>query len=204
MPDNAEITGPGVTSTVTKSLDFSRLMMGNQNATKHGIDAVKGNPLAVSLYRLPKGSRFIATAVNQFREALHAVMPPTDDAGLALLRAGLIDTACRWEVVSRLAMRWLGLRGESMSDADRLNYARMFAWASERRDAAMKALGLGGDAMKTIADILYGSRLTLSPGATLGDEGPDSGKRGLTRPAATCQNTHDEGDGNRVEVPPRA
>jgi hypothetical protein len=107
---------------------------------------------------LPKGTGHIARRIATFRRFLEQAVADRNgngDVGKHLMEGALIQTACRWEGVSQLASRWLYLRAESMSDADRATYLRMTAWASERRDVALKALRIDRAECDTIA-ALYG------------------------------------------------
>lgn len=59
-----------------------------------------------------------------------------------VLAAAAINTACRAESACLLLGRWLRLRADVMSDADRLNYVTAIARASAERDKALAKLRL--------------------------------------------------------------
>lgn len=103
---------------------------GNENNLRHGLRTGS----------LPKKFQRVTAALNKFRRDL-------ESAVLALrgevreYDAACISTATRWEKVAQLAQRWL-LAAKDLTADKQLEYARIAADASSKRDAALKALGL--------------------------------------------------------------
>lgn len=124
---------------------------------------------------LPKGASYVTKSMRRFRAALDAAVVAAHGE-LSLAHAAVAQTAVRHEVVSLLAQRWLRLRFDSLSDADRLAYARQIAASSDARDKAIRSLGLNrADTGRQIIDVLYdGSPSTAASTTDGGDDDRDS------------------------------
>lgn len=114
----------------------------NGNALRHGLDSrPEVVAMRLELGTLPDSMKRVEGDVYAFRRLVeNAVMEAKGSIGL--IDAALIQTACRHERASRLALAWLrGHEGE-LSHAERLAYSKAIAEASERRDKAIAALRL--------------------------------------------------------------
>jgi hypothetical protein len=79
--------------------------------------------------------------IGRLRAALETAV--REQSGeVSIVAAATIQSAVRHETVALLAARWLRQRAEAMTDADRLNYARAIAAASDARDKCIKTLGI--------------------------------------------------------------
>jgi cytosine/adenosine deaminase-related metal-dependent hydrolase len=107
---------------------------GNKNALRHGLRASN----------LPPGCGGIANSTDDYRNGLEAAELAARGC-ISITAAGHINTATRWERTAQLLARWLRLRCDTMSDADRLAYATGIAKASECRDRAVRALNLDAE-----------------------------------------------------------
>lgn len=90
---------------------------------------------------LPRGCGHLAAKVNQLQEWLesHVVelkgeICPTD--------ASAIEVACKWQRHSLLAEKWLRDSFERLNHDQRISTHREVAQAAEKRDKAMRQLGL--------------------------------------------------------------
>ena len=108
--------------------------LGNTNRIRHGM---RGSSL-------PRNCRHIESSTNKFR--LHCEQAVLDARGeIVLTDAIYINTAFRAERHAQLAQRWLFLKGDAMSDGDRLAYSREVVKASAERDKAVAALRLDAE-----------------------------------------------------------
>lgn len=105
--------------------------VGNANRTRHGMRGAG----------LPPGCGHIQRATCAFRREVEAAVLEARGE-ITLVDAASINTAFRAERHAQLAQRWLAVEAESMTPADRLNYSREVARASELRDKALAALDL--------------------------------------------------------------
>lgn len=110
----------------------------NTNHLQHGRRARHSQLL--QLGALPKGGRYIVSEVNRLRRWIEASLI-AERGEVTLADAATIQTCCRWERHAQLAQRWLRLNPGLPVDKQ-LELSRDIARASERRDAAMKSLGL--------------------------------------------------------------
>jgi len=91
--------------------------------------------------KLPKGCEYVERRINAFRLQLEqAVMQAKGTVSIA--DAAAINSACKWERHGMLATRWLRQEMDNLSAADRLRFSAEIAKASDRRDKAIRALGL--------------------------------------------------------------
>ena len=118
----------------------------NQNAVSHG--------LRLTLSQTPKGCRYIQQATARMRETLRAITLERRGE-LGLYEEAVIQTACRWEVHSQLAARWLRLADSDLSASDKLAFSREVARASGERDKCLERLGLHKLDTTGIIDTFY-------------------------------------------------
>lgn len=133
--------------------------LGNRNAVTHGIYSF------LAMGSLPKGASYIRRQLSRLEDALRdAVLDKHGE--ISLLRAALVQTACRHEGRALLLSRWLRDRAGQMSDHDRMVYLREIGNASDARDRALKALGLDNNG-RDVIDALY-----CGPAQDTPDTGP--------------------------------
>lgn len=104
---------------------------GNTNAARHYMRAGK----------LPKAMKYIETRINGFKRHLEGIVFETKGE-VSVTSSALIDTACKWERHSCLALRWLRMEGHTLKPNERLAYSEAIAKASMNRDKCIQALGL--------------------------------------------------------------
>lgn len=121
--------------------------IGNQNSVRHG--------LRMTLSQTPKGCRYIQQATAKLREALRAITLERRGE-LGLYEECTIQTACKWEVHSQLAARWLRIADGDLSNSDKLAFSRETARASGERDKCLERLGLNKQDRRDILDVIYG------------------------------------------------
>lgn len=91
--------------------------------------------------RLPAGGTYIARIVRKLAVQIEAeVMRARGEINVT--DAASINTAIRWERHALLCQRWLRI-GEGLTPSDQARFSREICTASERRDAAIRALGIG-------------------------------------------------------------
>ena len=122
---------------------------GNGNAISHGVRSY------LATGRLPSGAEHIRKMASCFRRALEeAVLERRPE--ISLHDACVIQTATRHFVVCELWERWLADSLHSLALPDRLAVTKAICVHSERRDEALRALGLNISAKQSIVDALYG------------------------------------------------
>ena len=133
---------------------------GNKSALRHGIDALRKKGfervLQMPVEGLGPKGRGLTAPVQRMREALQeTVLQHKEEVNM--VDALHITTACRSELISRLALRWLRLNelGSDLSAADKVNFAKLAMNASRMRDRAVKDLEIPKTKRKTIEDVLY-------------------------------------------------
>lgn len=124
--------------------------IGNANAMGSGL---KSDPalagVRLLLGSLPKSMARVERQTAAFRRLLESTVIEVHGS-IDLVAAALIQTACRWERHSLLALRWL--REHELPEAKRLNpdqrlaYSTAIATASEKRDKAIERLKLTREA----------------------------------------------------------
>jgi hypothetical protein len=101
---------------------------GNKNATKHGLRASG----------LPKGCAYIQGQIVSFRRYVRNEL-----ADLSLWQEATLQSACRHETRALLAARWLRLEAGELPIKDRVALLKTISDATDKRDACLKAIGLG-------------------------------------------------------------
>ena len=148
--------------------------LGNRNSLRHGLRAGQ----------LPPGCSGIVKALGAFRRSLEdAVMVNHNE--IRLVDAASISTAMRWERHARLAQKWLTDHFDELTHADRLNYSKAVAQASENRDRAIRSLDIdapaAADAWSTID---AGQHLPPTPAAESTAERPQEAQETHDAPLA--------------------
>jgi hypothetical protein len=108
---------------------------GNANAVSHGVYSF------LSSGRLPAGAEPIAEDVNALREQLETAVAEAHQ-GVSLTRAALIQSIVRHETVCRLLLRYLTEQEDKLTMDQRFAVLRDVGRATDKRDAAIKALEL--------------------------------------------------------------
>jgi hypothetical protein len=109
----------------------------NRNNLQHGLRSlVRG--------RLPAGGTYIAATVRLLEQQIEAAVVQARRS-VSIADAALIHTAGRWERHAMLCQRWLRVN-ENLTPEQQLKFSREICMASERRDAAIRALGIGAGA----------------------------------------------------------
>jgi len=145
---------------------------GNRVRMEHGLRSI------LTTGNLPLRCSYVRRIVNAFRNELeHAVFARNGE--LSLWHAATVQSACRHEQRAQLCMRWIRLKAESMSDADRLAYLREYGAATDARDRCLRQLGLDKSDV-SIIDALYGSPIT--PAATSSDGAGQQDQQADQRP----------------------
>lgn len=107
---------------------------GNRNALRHGMRSGE----------LPKDCKDIEINVNKLRRNIEDAVLKSKGQ-ISVTDAGLINTAIKWERHSALAHRWLTRQYKKLKPSEQLHFSKEVATASDKRDAALEALGLGVD-----------------------------------------------------------
>jgi hypothetical protein len=103
----------------------------NRNAYRHGLACGK----------LGKGQQYIEKRVNALRREIEdAVLASKGE--ISRPASWAINTAMKWEAYAMRAADYLRKKGDALSPADQLRFAEAIPKASERRDAALRSLGL--------------------------------------------------------------
>src|SRR3972149_3432597 len=126
----------------------------NTNAATHG--------LRLTVSRAPMGAEYVAKAVYRFRELVETAVVERHGE-VTVYRAALIQSACRWELHSRLAGRWLKIAHDQLTAGGETGDSREIARASSERDRCLKELGLDRKDQSDVFDALYSSPVP-SPG----------------------------------------
>jgi hypothetical protein len=147
---------------------------GNQNRTTHGMRSQS----ALTLAGLPTGCGFIRRAVGVLRVQLEqAAIAIHGELSLSL--DSLVNLACRHEVRSMLASKWLRDHGAKMSPTEKLAMAAAVTESGEARDRCIRALKLD-NAPSTTDDpwaALHATpRATAAPLAVHAAESPSNGE----------------------------
>lgn len=110
---------------------------------------------------LPDSMKRVEGDVYAFRRLLeNAVMEAK--GSISLIDAALIQTACRHERASRLALAWLREHEEELTHAERLAYNKAIADSSAARDKTLERLKLETDTATDPWTAFYGQRATLA------------------------------------------
>jgi hypothetical protein len=102
----------------------------NRNAVRHGLYA----------QHLGKGNNHIRRVASEFRRALESAVL-AEYSEIDVVNAGVIQSACRWEVHSLLAAKWLR-QNPDMPVGEKLKFSREIAKGSSERDKCIAMLRL--------------------------------------------------------------
>ena len=120
--------------------------LNNSSSMRHGLRATK----------LPPGCSYIAKESNRFRRDVEAAVIDVHGE-MDIYRTALVNSAMKWEQVSRLASRWLAIDHDELAPDQRLKFAMDAAKASDNRDRCLRLLRLdeepGADPWATIDSI---------------------------------------------------
>jgi len=103
---------------------------------KHGLQMQVG--------MLPKGAEYIRRQLSRFKAALEQEIVRTHGK-LTLTTECLAQTATRHEAVACLAHRWLRLADGDLTPTEKLNFAKVIADSSDKRDRVLLRLDLDKD-----------------------------------------------------------
>jgi hypothetical protein len=136
--------------------------MGNLNRVRQGLHISR-----LSLGNLPPRWANVGRVCAALRRELEsAVMALRGEVSLA--DACTIQRACRWERHALLAQKWLR-DNPDLPPAERLEFSKQIAQAGEKRDRALKSLGLPTAARSSPGDVLddFYRRAAQSPAPAL-------------------------------------
>lgn len=103
----------------------------NRNATKHGLRA----------NRLPPGTERLAGHLKKLQADLEAAIIEREGE-VDIYHAALVQSAIRHERACYLMWRWLRLEGDTMKVDQRVSLLANASVATEKRDKALKLMGL--------------------------------------------------------------
>jgi len=104
--------------------------------------------------KLPGNCKDIQNRGDRIRRMLEsAVLDAKGEIGIT--DASCINSAIRWERHAQLCNRWLLNNHGAMSHADKLKFSRETADASDKRDKAIRQLGLDKDSEHDLVTALY-------------------------------------------------
>lgn len=161
----------------------------NNNRIRHGR---RCNPeltaIRLNLGTLPDSLKRVEGDVYTFRVLLENAVMEAKGA-IALIDAALIQTACRHERASRLALAWLRKHEADLTHTERLAYNKAIADSSAARDKTLERLKIDGsddsspwaalDRLRAQQAIVAQPAAASVPAATperhVNDSGPDAG-----------------------------
>ncbi len=157
----------------------------NANALRHGLDSRPDVvAMRLELGTLPDAMKRIEGDVYAFRRLVeNAVMEAKGTIGL--IDAALVQTACRHERASRLALAWLRQHEAELTHSERLAYSKAIADSSAARDKTLERLKIDHDAESDVAAsyaLLRAGALDAAPaadnapGEAVGDDTADGGQ----------------------------